>query len=78
MRNKSTLIVITMIGVVLMPTMWYLWLYPGAVCANHYFFSQLTYTLSLLLTVSEFLGAAVLRDRQITETIENVEKLKVV
>ena len=78
MRNKSTLIVITMIGVVLMPTMWYLWLYPGAVCANHYFFSQLTYTLSLLLTVSEFLGAAVLRDRQITETIENVEKQKVV
>jgi GPI-anchor transamidase subunit U len=75
MRQKSVLVVSTSIGVALLPTMWYLWLYPGAACANHYYFSQLTYTTSLLLVVSEFLGAALLRDRQIEETEAEVLEL---
>ena len=65
MRAKSVLLVALSIGVVLLPTFGYLWLYPGAACANHYYFSQATYTLSCLLLVSEFLGGALLRDRQV-------------
>ena len=65
MRGKSVLLVVLSIGVVLLPTFGYLWLYPGAACANHYYFSQATYTLSCLLLVSEFLGGALLRDRQV-------------
>lgn len=76
MRNKTLFVVINLIGVCLLRIGGYLWLYPGAACANDYYFAQLTYCLSMLLTLSEFLNAALLRDRQIEKKWISEKKLE--
>jgi hypothetical protein len=74
MRNKVLLVTTSFVGASLLPGMGRLWLYPGSFCANHYYFTQLTYCLSTLILVSEFLNAALLRDREIDEKVANAKK----
>lgn len=64
MRIKAILIVTMSVSMCLLPTMWFMWIFPGAGNANHYYFSGLTYSLCGLILVSEFLGGAIQRDRQ--------------
>ena len=73
MRNKVLLVTTSFVGASLLPGMGRLWLYPGSFCANHYYFTQLTYCLSTLILVSEFLNAALLRDREIDEKAANAK-----
>jgi phosphatidylinositol glycan class U len=64
MRIKTILIVTMIVSMCLLPTMWFLWIFPGAGNANHYYFAGLTYSSSGLILVSEFIRGAVKRDRQ--------------
>eukprot|EP00946_MAST-07B_sp_MAST-7B-sp1_P004930 g4930.t1 len=64
MRIKTILIVTMCVCMCLLPTMWFLWIFPGAGNANHYYFSSVTYLLCGLMLVSEFLGGAIQQDRE--------------
>ena len=65
-RMRFKVVILTAIAVcaTLLPVMWYLWLYLGSFCANHFYFAQLGYIMITLLLTTEFLAAAVIRDRQ--------------
>jgi hypothetical protein len=65
MRCKAVLLITSIVCVALLRTTHWLWLYPGTACANHYYFVQMIYCLSLLILLSEFLNASLLRDREI-------------
>eukprot|EP00949_MAST-11_sp_MAST-11-sp1_P003744 g3744.t1 len=47
----------------LMPVMWHMWLYPGIVNANHFYFQNLGYVILNTLLVTEFLRACVHLER---------------
>ena len=71
MRVKVVLLVTMTICVCIMPAMWFLWIFPGAGNANHYYFAGLLYSLASIILATEFLGGAVQRDRQIERNAAN-------
>ena len=69
MRIKIVLMVTVLVCACIMPAMWFLWIFPGAGNANHYYFAGLVYSLACILLATEFLGGAIQRDRQLEENM---------
>ena len=76
MRVKTILIVTMCVCMCLLPTMWFLWIFPGAGNANHYYFSSVTYMLCGLMLVSEFLGGAMQHDREKSKREDVATKIR--
>jgi phosphatidylinositol glycan class U len=67
MHNKFILGTGLVVPTVLLPVMWFLWLYPGSGNANFFYNQTLVYQFFALKVVTEFLAATLRRDKHIQE-----------
>ncbi|OQS07039.1 hypothetical protein THRCLA_00956 [Thraustotheca clavata] len=67
MQQKFIMMTGIAVATVLLPTMWYLWLYPGSGNSNFFYNQTLVYQLFVVKITTEFLTATLRRDKQLQE-----------
>ena len=71
MKHRYAYLIGLSVATIMMPCMWYLWLYPGSGNANFFYNQTLVYQFFLALIIVEFVKATMLRDQ-----FSKLEKLK--